>query len=59
MPHEFFAGMTGNCHAKKTKGSPFEHDTHGYGDMNSPLKPTHPGIAAAVEKEKRLAGLKG
>lgn len=56
MPHDKIEEMTGNCHVNKAKGSPFEHNPHGY-HIESPLHSGHAGIDAAVEKEKRLAGI--
>ena len=58
MPHEIIAEISGNYHVHKTKGSPVEHDTHGYGHMRTPLSGEHEGIAAAVRKERRLAGIR-
>jgi hypothetical protein len=58
MPHEFFAGISGNTHVHKTKESPFEHNPNGYGHLDSPLKAEHKGIGAAVEKERQLVGLR-
>ena len=57
MPHEIIAEISGNYHVHKTKGTMFEHNPHGY-HTESPLHSSHAGIDAAVEKEKRLAGLK-
>ena len=58
MPTEIIAEISGNHHVLRTKGSPVEHDTHGYGHTRTPLSGEHEGIAAAVRKEDRLAGLK-
>jgi len=58
MPHETIAEMSGNCHVRRIKGSPFEHNTHEYDNMHSPMSPNHAGIDAAVRKEKRIAGIK-
>ena len=56
-PHEKIEEMTGNCHVRKAKGSPFEHNPHDY-HVASPLQASHEGIAEAVRKEKRIAGIR-
>ena len=58
MPHEFIAKISGNCHVQNIKESPFEHNPHGYNHMHTPLESEHAGIAEAVRKERKIAGLK-
>jgi len=51
MPHDKIAELSGNCHARHAKGSPMEHNPHGYHHLEK-------GMEEAATKERKFAGMK-